>query len=139
MIDKLAEIKNIGKAWLIIENPFGGTQKLVSIINPKRSEKYVSDYVSQMCIDKNGSIREKISYKKGRLQPFEAIKTLNSFSCGDDPVYRVHCCHKLSIKDCTLTYTYYRNLINSNGDIIFENKIPKRKEITDTVIIERTF
>ncbi len=129
------EIKNIGSAWLIIEESFQNqTKNLISMIKPKMEK----EYISQMYVEKCGSISEKISYKKGHKGPFKAIVFSDCITCGDEPTYTAHRCYELSINGCVLTYKFETRLRKNKGEFILKDGIPLTKEITDTITINNT-
>ncbi len=102
---------NIGKSWLIIEESFhNNTKILLSMISPRRMGRYVQKYMEQVYVDKYASIEEKIAYKKkpnswpyrAHMQgPYSGI-----IDCGHDPILMAYYCHKLSLENGVLTYTF---------------------------------
>ena len=56
---------SLGTGWLIIEESIHtGTKSLVSIISPRKQERYVKEFMEQLYVDKYASFDEKIAYKK---------------------------------------------------------------------------
>lgn len=101
----------VGVGWVIIEySVHSGKKILISLINGRRTGRYVQGYVEQSYIDRHGSIEEKIVYKKNpKNWPYRA-ETQGPYSgiitCGHDPIMFAHNCHKMKLKDGILTYTY---------------------------------
>ena len=102
----------LGKAWVIIEKSRHSTERhLVSVINARKGQKYIRDFMEQTYVDKFASINEKISYKKNREKsPFRIEnyeQTRHIISCGHDPmIFKAYYCHKLKLNGETLTFKY---------------------------------
>jgi hypothetical protein len=103
---------NLGTGWLIIEeSPHTDTRTLISIVNPRKRESYVQDYMEQLYVDKFASIEEKIAYKKNPKSwpyPAQPVKPLfpSVLSCGHDPIFMAYRCHKLKRKNGEIEYTF---------------------------------
>ena len=115
-----------GKGWLIIEESIHkNTETLVSIISPRRAWNYVQKYVEQMYVDRFASIEEKIAYKKkSGSWPYRAKKQglyTGIIECGHDPIMWAYYCHKLTLENGVLNYTY-KKLKGQTNDLqpIFE-------------------
>ena len=64
----------IGKAWLIIEkDENSGISKLLSIIPPRLTSKYVRFFVEQTYVDRYGDLNERIIHKKRTSRNLRAV------------------------------------------------------------------
>lgn len=114
-------MKNLGKGWLIIEqNYHEGTRQLISILNPRKTNSYIREYMEQVCVDRCASFREKILYKKDKSNwPLRVQKTpfdSRIMYCGHDPLFTAIYCTKLKLNGETLTYTFKK--YRSGGDVL---------------------
>lgn len=103
---------NMGKGWVIIEESVHtDTKLLVSIIAPRRPERYVQIYMEQVYVDKYASIEEKLAYKKKPASwAYRAEAVAREYRgvmhCGHDTFMMAYYCHKLKLKDGVLEYAF---------------------------------
>jgi len=119
----------LGKAWLIIEESIHEYPRktLISIISPRKRERYVKQYIEQLYIDRYASFTEKIAYKKNQKScPYPAKRATSIFpyilTCGHNPTIMAYYCCKLKLKDGVLEYTFksLRKTTEDSGYFISE-------------------
>ena len=101
---------NYGAGWVIFEESHReGTRKLVSILSHRRTSKDVSTFVEQLYIDRYGSIRERLEYKKSR-KAAAYTPMLDGFGgvmhCGHEPYLIGIRAHRIVLRDGQLEFTY---------------------------------
>ena len=101
---------NYGAGWIILEESYReGTTKLLSILSPRRTAKDVSAFVEQLHIDRHGSIRERLEYKKTRKAAAYA-PMLDGFGgvmhCGHEPHLTGIYAHRIVLRNEQLEFTY---------------------------------
>ena len=121
---------NYGTGWVIFEESYReGTKKLVSILSPRRTPKDVSAFVEQLYIDRYGSIRERLGYKKSR-KAAAYTPMMDGFGgvmhCGHEPyLVGIHA-HKIVLRDGQLEFTYRIATNRDKGpmNVKFEERRP---------------
>ena len=103
---------DLGKAWLVMEESFHNEKKtLISIIDSRKSQAYVANYIEQLYVDRFASFEEAIDYKKNkksvnyRIERYQISSTM--ITCGHDPIYRAYRCHALKKFENLLEFRYY--------------------------------
>jgi hypothetical protein len=98
----------LGKGWIIIEEHFHTQESfLISIVNARKGESYIREYIEQIYVDKFASINEKFIYKKNRDKlPAYQVSNYHT-SVGHEPTFKGHLCDKFEIIDeNTLEFSY---------------------------------
>ncbi len=101
---------NYGRGWVIFEESYReGTRTLVSILSPRRTPKDVSTFVEQLHIDRYGSVRERLEYKKSRKAAaytpmFDGYGGV--MHCGHEPHLVGIYARKIVLQDGRLEFTY---------------------------------
>jgi hypothetical protein len=101
---------NHGPAWIVLEEPsFAGEKKLVSIVPARTPFKEVARLVSQMYVDRFGSLDERLKYKKSpKRGPFVAnVDRCNwVIHIGGDPIFIAVYAIALEVRGELLMYQY---------------------------------
>lgn len=101
---------NYGAGWVIFEvSHRGGTRKLLSILSSRRTPKDVIAFVEQLYMDRHGSIRERLEYKKSRKAAAYS-PMLDGYGgvmhCGHEPHLVGIYAQKIVLRDGQLEFTY---------------------------------
>ncbi len=114
---------HLGRAWIILEEHFhSGEKRLLSIVSPRKTARFICEFMEQMYVDKFASVHEKITYKKDRkksafrMEKYEQMGP-TTFSCGHDPTFRAYYCHRLTLAGERLMFKY-RVFKDENGSRI---------------------
>jgi hypothetical protein len=108
---------NYGPGWVIFEEFYrAGIRQLVSILSPRRTSKDISAFIEQLYIDRHGSIRERLEYKKSR-KAAAYTPMMDGYGgvmhCGHEPYLVGVRARKIVLRDGQLEFTY---LIATNRD-----------------------
>ena len=118
---------NYGAGWIVLENKYPETsQVILSVISPRRSSTYVSQYIEQLYVDRHASIRERLEYKKSpKNYPYRTKVGLYSgiMHCGQSPVLHGIYAHKIVLSGDQLDFSY-KILVreDSRNTPIFEDR-----------------
>lgn len=110
---------NYGKGWVIFEDSYREkTRKLVSILSPRRTPEDVKVFVEQLYIDRYGSIRERLEYKKSRKSTaypamFEGYGGV--MHCGQEPHLVAIFARSIVLRDELLEFTYQIAMNRTEG------------------------
>ncbi|MBL8261568.1 MAG: hypothetical protein JNM58_04015 [Xanthomonadaceae bacterium] len=116
-----------GAGWIVLENLYPEpVERLVSVVSPRRSSGQVAQLIEQLYVDRHGSIRERLEYKKSpKNYPYRTHVGLYSgvMHCGQSPVLHAVYAHKISLKDGLLDFTYKVLVREESGHIpVFEDR-----------------
>ena len=119
---------NYGAGWVIFEESYQErTRKLVSVLSPRRTPKDVSAFIEQLHMDRYGSIRERLEYKKSR-KAATYTPMMDGYGgvmhCGHEPHLVGIYASKIVLREGQLLFTYRIATNRDKGplDVTFEER-----------------
>ena len=101
-----------GKGWVVTEFFSHTNERVVlSLLSARKSEKFVRQFLEQLYVDRQGSIDERIAYKKRpKSWPYPVTLPDPRFGqvmmCGHEPEMWACYCHEMALDGSQLSYKF---------------------------------